>query len=138
LARGGHDVAIFSERPQQGVSYPPDVDRLGLAARYPISLPSAGRWPAAARILAEPGRAGRRILLPTPDPPRFWRRAWTLEEFRRAASFLPVVRYDACYAAFGQDGLRALRVQRSGALTGALAVAFRGADITKFVAIPAN
>ena len=135
LVRRGHDVAIFAERPQPGVSFHPDVDRLGLAARYPISLPSAGRWPAAARILAARDRAERRILLRTLDPLRFWRRAWTLEEFRRAASFLPAVRYDACYAAFGQDGLRALRLQRSGALTGALAVAFRGADITKFVAI---
>lgn len=135
LVRRGHDVAIFAERPQPGVAHHPDVDRLGLAARYPIALPSAGRWPAAARLLAARDKGERRILLRTMDPIRFWRRAWTLEEFRRAASFLPAVRYDACYAAFGQDGLRALRLRRSGALAGPLAVAFRGADITKFVAI---
>ena len=40
LVRRGHDVAIFAERPQPGVAYHPDVDRLGLAARYPIALPS--------------------------------------------------------------------------------------------------
>ena len=135
LVRRGHEVTVFAERPQPGVVFHPDVDRLGLVARYPISLPSAGRWSAAARVLAARSREDRRILLRTLDPLRFWRRAWTLEEFRRAVSFLPAVRYDACYAAFGQDGLRALRLQRSGALAGPLAVAFRGADITKFVAI---
>lgn len=135
LVRRGHEVSIFAERPQSGVAFHPDVDRLGLVARYPISLPPRGRWPAAVRVLAGRSRRERRILLRTLDPLRFWRRAWTLEEFRRAASFFPPARYDACYAAFGQDGLRAVRLQRSGALAGPLAVAFRGADITKFVAI---
>ncbi|HKU59810.1 MAG TPA: glycosyltransferase [Gemmatimonadales bacterium] len=135
LVRRGHEVSIFAERPQAGVTFHPDIERLGLAARYPISLPTSGRWHEAVRMLAARGGSERRVLLRTLDPLRFWRRAWTLEEFRRAASFLPAVRYDACYAAFGQDGLRALRLQRSGALAGPLAVAFRGADITKFVAI---
>ena len=135
LVRRGHEVAIFAERPQPGVAFHPDVERLGLTARYPIALPSSGRWQTAAGLLRARGGEERRILLRTLDPLRFWRRAWTLEEFRRAASFLPPPRYDACYAVFGQDGLRALRLLRSGALIGPLAVAFRGADITKFVAI---
>jgi colanic acid/amylovoran biosynthesis glycosyltransferase len=135
LVRRGHEVAILAERPQPGVGFHPDVERLGLTALYPLALPSRGRWRAATRLLLHRPAGERRILLRTLDPFRFWRRAWTLEEFRRAAALLPAVRYDACYAAFGQDGLRALRLQRSGALAGPLAVAFRGADITKFVAI---
>jgi colanic acid/amylovoran biosynthesis glycosyltransferase len=135
LVRRGHEVAILAERPQAGVEFHPDIERLELAARYPLALPSRGRWRAASRYLVSRSAGERRILLRTLDPFRFWRRAWTLEEFRRAAGVLPSVRYDVCYAAFGQDGLRARRLQRSGALAGPLAVAFRGADITKFVAI---
>jgi colanic acid/amylovoran biosynthesis glycosyltransferase len=134
LVRRGHAVAILAERHQDGVASHPDIERLGLVARYPVALPSRGRWRAAARLLRARPPAQRRVLLRTLDPFRFWHRAWTLEEFRRAAGVLPGVHYDACYAAFGQDGLRALRLLRSGALGGPLAVAFRGADITKFVA----
>ena len=32
LVRRGHEVALFAERPQPGVVFHPDVDRLGLAA----------------------------------------------------------------------------------------------------------
>jgi colanic acid/amylovoran biosynthesis glycosyltransferase len=135
LVRRGHEVAILAERPQAGVEFHPDVERLELAARYPLALPSRRRWAAAARFLLSRSPGERRVLLRTLDPFRFWRRAWTLDEFRRAAGVLPSVRYDVCYAAFGQDGLRALRLRRSGALAGPLAVAFRGADITKFVAL---
>jgi colanic acid/amylovoran biosynthesis glycosyltransferase len=135
LVRRGHEVTILAERAQAGVEFHPDIERLGLAARYPLSLPSRGRWRAAVRTVRERSPEERRVLLRTLDPFRFWHRAWTLEEFRRAAGVLPSVRYDVCYAAFGQDGLRARRLQRSGALAGPLAVAFRGADITKFVAI---
>ena len=135
LVRRGHELTILAERPQAGVEFHPDIERLGLEARYPLALPSRGRWRAAARVLAGRSPGERRILFRTMDPFRFWRRAWTLEEFRRAAGVLPSERYDVCYAAFGQDGLRARRLQRSGALVGPLAVAFRGADITKFVAI---
>jgi colanic acid/amylovoran biosynthesis glycosyltransferase len=135
LVRRGHAVTILAERPQAGVESHPDIERLGLAARYPLALPTRGRRRAAVRYLLSRPRAERRVLLRTVDPFRFWRRAWTLEEFRRAAGVLPSVRYDVCYAAFGQDGLRALRLERSGALAGPLAVAFRGADLTKFVAI---
>jgi colanic acid/amylovoran biosynthesis glycosyltransferase len=135
LARRGHEVTILAERPQAGVQFHPDIERLRLSARYPVALPNRGRWRAAAKLLLSRSARDRRVLLRTLDPFRFWRRAWTLQEFRGAAGVLPSVRYDVCYAAFGQDGLRALRLGRSGALAGPLAVAFRGADITKFVAI---
>jgi len=45
-----------------------------------------------------------------------------------------VRRYDICYCAFGMDAPHALRLRRLGVLDGALAVAFRGADTTKYVA----
>jgi colanic acid/amylovoran biosynthesis glycosyltransferase len=135
LVGRGHVVTILAERPQAGVEFHPDIERLGLTARYPLALPGRGRWRAAMRLLLSRSPEERHVLLRTLDPFRFWHRAWTLEEFRRAAGVLPRVRYHVCYAAFGQDGLRALRLERSGALAGPLAVAFRGADITKFVAV---
>jgi colanic acid/amylovoran biosynthesis glycosyltransferase len=135
LVRRGHEVTILAERPQAVAEFHPDIARLGLAARYPLALPSPGRRRAAARYLLGRPPGERRVLLRTLSPLRFWRRAWTLEEFRRAAGVLPSGHYDVCYAAFGHDGLRALRLGRSGALAGPLAVAFRGADLTKFVAI---
>jgi colanic acid/amylovoran biosynthesis glycosyltransferase len=76
----------------------------------------------------------RRVLLRTLDPVRFWHRAWTLDQLRRTARFLPVRPYDVCYCAFGMDAPHALRLRRVGALAGELAVAFRGADTTKYVA----
>ena len=43
LVRRGHEVAILAERPQGGVEFHPDIERIGLAARYPLVLPSPGR-----------------------------------------------------------------------------------------------
>ena len=84
-------------------------------------------------VLAHRG-ADRRTLLRTLDPSRFWRRAWTLDQLRRTARLLPARPYDICYCAFGMDAPHALRLRRLGVLGGALVVAFRGADTTKYVA----
>jgi colanic acid/amylovoran biosynthesis glycosyltransferase len=138
LVERGHEVDIFADGPQPGAPFHPDVGRLGLEARtrYPIRWPPGRleRWRAAARLVASHRGSERRVLLRTLDPVRFWHRAWTLDQLRRTARFLPVRPYDVCYCAFGMDAPHALRLRRVGALAGELAVAFRGADTTKYVA----
>lgn len=135
LVRRGHEVSIFAERPQPGVGCHPDIERLGLVARYPEALPAEGRWRAAVRLVRGHRGEERRVLLRSLNPLLFWRRAWTLEQLRRTAGLLPPRTYDVCYCAFGQDAPRGLRARRTGALRGPLAVAFRGADTTKYVVI---
>lgn len=138
LIERGHEVDIYADGPQPGVRFHPDVERLGLQARtrYPVRWPAGRveRWRAAARLIGAHRGTERRILLRTLDPARFWHRAWTLDQLRRTARFLPVRPYDVCYCAFGMDAPHALRLRRLGVLGGALAVAFRGADTTKYVA----
>jgi colanic acid/amylovoran biosynthesis glycosyltransferase len=138
LIERGHEVDIYADGPQPGGPFHPDVERLGLQSRtrYPIRWPAgrAARWRAAARLIAAHRGPERRILLRTLDPSRFWHRAWTLDQLRRTARFLPVRPYDVCYCAFGMDAPHALRLRRLGVLGGELVVAFRGADTTKYVA----
>ena len=138
LVERGHEVDIYADGPQPGGAFHPDVGRLGLESRtrYPIRWPAGRleRWRAAARLLASYHGSERRLLLRTLDPSRFWHRAWTLDQLRRTARFLPVRPYDVCYCAFGMDAPHALRLRRLGALKGELVVAFRGADTTKYVA----
>ena len=138
LVERGHEVDIYADGPQPGEPFHADVERLDLASRtrYPIRWPPGRveRWRAAARLIAAHRGSERRLLLRTLDPSRFWRRAWTLDQLRRTARFLPVRPYDVCYCAFGMDAPHALRLCRLGALDGALVVAFRGADTTKYVA----
>lgn len=138
LIERGHQVDIYADGPQPGGAFHSDVDRLGLQAltRYPIRWPSGRleRWRAAAQVIARHRGRERRILLRTLDPARFWHRAWTLDQLRRTARFLPVRPYDICYCAFGMDAPHALRLRRLGVLGGAMVVAFRGADTTKYVA----
>jgi len=134
----GHQVDIYADGPQSGGAFHPDVARLDLQSRtrYPIRWPSGRleRWRAAARLLAAHRGRERRILLRTLDPSAYWHRAWTLDQLRRTARFLPVRPYDICYCAFGMDAPHALRLRRLGVLGGELVVAFRGADTTKYVA----
>jgi len=138
LVERGHEVDIFADGPQSGGPFHADVGRLGLESRtrYPLRWPAARleRWRAAARLVASHRGSERRILLRTLDPSRLWHRAWTLDQLRRTARFLPVRSYDVCYCAFGMDAPHALRLRRVGALGGELVVAFRGADTTKYVA----
>jgi colanic acid/amylovoran biosynthesis glycosyltransferase len=138
LVERGHEVDIYADGPQPGGPFHPDVARLGLESRtrYPIRWPAGRleRWRAAARLLASHRGSERRLLLRTLDPSRFWHRAWTLDQLRRTARFLPLRPYDVCYCAFGMDAPHALRLRRVGALGGELVVAFRGADTTKYVA----
>jgi colanic acid/amylovoran biosynthesis glycosyltransferase len=138
LIERGHQVDIYADGPQPGGPFHPDVERLALRSRtcYPIRWPASRveRWRAAAGLIAAHRGGERAILLRTLDPARFWRRAWTLDQLRRTARFLPVRDYDVCYCAFGMDAPHALRLRRLGVLGGGLVVAFRGADTTKYVA----
>jgi colanic acid/amylovoran biosynthesis glycosyltransferase len=138
LIERGHEVDIYADGPQPGGPFHPDIGRLGLDSRtrYPIRWPAGRgeRWRAAARLIAAHRGTERRLLLRTLDPSRFWHRAWTLDQLRRTARFLPLRPYDVCYCAFGMDAPHALRLRRVGALGGELVVAFRGADTTKYVA----
>ena len=136
LVRRGHELDIFADKPQPDVPPHPDIERLELMARtrYPMTLPREGRWVAAARMVTSHHGAERLALLRSLNPLAFWRRAWSLEQLRRSAAFLPRRHYDICYCAFGQDAVKAARTRRTGALDGKLVVAFRGADTTKYVA----
>jgi colanic acid/amylovoran biosynthesis glycosyltransferase len=138
LIERGHQVDIYADGPQPGGAYHPDVERLGLQAltRYPLRWPAErmARWRAAWDVLRAHRGADRRTLLRTLDPTAFWHRAWTLDQLRRTARFLPRRPYDICYCAFGMDAPHALRLRRLGVLGGELVVAFRGADTTKYVA----
>jgi colanic acid/amylovoran biosynthesis glycosyltransferase len=138
LLERGHQVDVYADGPQPGGPFHPDVERCGLQSltRYPLRWPAArlDRWRAAAGVVLAHRGAERLTLLRTLDPLRFWRRAWTLDQLRRTARFLPVRQYDVSYCAFGMDAPHALRLRRLGVLGGALVVAFRGADTTKYVA----
>jgi colanic acid/amylovoran biosynthesis glycosyltransferase len=137
LIRRGHAVSVFADRPQPDVNFHPDVELLGLRerTRYPVPLPSDGRWRAAARLVLAHRGDERRILLRTLNPLVYWRRSWTLEHLRRTASYLPRQRFDICYLPFIQDGFKASRLRRAGVLEGHLVAAVRGSDITRYVAI---
>jgi colanic acid/amylovoran biosynthesis glycosyltransferase len=138
LLERGHQVDVYADGPQQGGPFHPDVERLGLQSltRYPLRWPAGrlARWRAAAGVVLGHRGAERRALLRALDPSLFWRRAWTLDQLRRTARFLPTRPYDICYCAFGMDAPHALRLRRLGVLGGELVVAFRGADATKYVA----
>jgi colanic acid/amylovoran biosynthesis glycosyltransferase len=138
LLERGHQVDVYADGPQPGGPFHPDVERLGLQSltRYPLRWPAGRlvRWRAAADVILAHRGAERRTLLRTLDPSLFWHRAWTLDQLRRTARFLPVRPYDICFCAFGMDAPHALRLRRLGVLGGELVVAFRGADTTKYVA----
>ena len=138
LLERGHQVDVYADGPQPGGPFHPDVERLGLQSltRYPLRWPAGrlDRWRAAVGVVLAHRAAERRTLLRTLDPSLFWRRAWTLDQLRRTARFLPARPYDICYCAFGMDAPHALRLRRLGVLDGELVVAFRGADTTKYVA----
>ena len=138
LLERGHQVDVYADGPQPGGPFHPDVERFGLQSltRYPLRWPAGrvDRWRAAAGVVLAHRGPARRTLLRTLDPTLFWHRAWTLDQLRRTARFLPTRPYDICYCAFGMDAPHALRLRRLGVLGGELVVAFRGADTTKYVA----
>ena len=138
LIARGQEVDIYSDQPQEGVPYHPDVDRYDLLSRTTYVRRLAERRTDRIREVRETLRAAppeeRRMLLRSLNPLVYWKRAWSLDQFRRTATYLPRRDYDICQCAFGYDGLKAVRVRRTGALGGRLVVSFRGADTTSYVA----
>ena len=138
LIARGQDVDIYSDQPQEGVPYHPDVDRYDLLSRttYVRTLPKrrAERLRLVRQTLRDAEPDERRMLLRSLNPLVYWKRALSLDQFRRTATYLPRRDYDICQCAFGYDGLKAVRVRRTGALGGRLVVSFRGADTTSYVA----
>jgi colanic acid/amylovoran biosynthesis glycosyltransferase len=136
LIEQGHEVDIYADQAQPGVPAHPDIDRLGLLKRTyypPAQFRQDGRWRQAVKLIRSHRGRDRHILLRTLNPLVFWHRAFSLDQLRRTAPFLPVRSYDICYCPFGQDARKALRLRRLGALTGKLVVAFRGSDLCRYV-----
>jgi colanic acid/amylovoran biosynthesis glycosyltransferase len=133
----GHEVDVYADQPQPGVPEHPDVGRFGLLARtrYPVRLSGSrlSRWAQALRLIQAHRGADRSALLRTLNPLSFWARAWSLDQLRRTAPFLPRRTYDVCYCPFAQDARRFLRLRKLGVLGGKLVVALRGSDFSRYL-----
>jgi colanic acid/amylovoran biosynthesis glycosyltransferase len=138
LVKRGHEVDIFGDRPRIDAPYHPSIDQFGLLkrARYRPDLPAGtvSRWRRSFEILRTLEGADRRALLRSMNVARFGTRAATGRLPLQTAQFLPVGHYDIIQAGFGEQGLKALRMKRIGAIHGKLITAFRGADISRHVA----
>lgn len=139
LATRGHQVDIFADRPRGKAEYHSSIDTFELLQRvyYRPELPptTRGRWSAAFRLYARSGPEDRRVLLRSMNVLRFGTRSATGRLPLQTAQFLPPRRYDIVQGGFGEQGLKALRMIRVGAIAGRLVTAFRGADLTRFVRI---
>jgi colanic acid/amylovoran biosynthesis glycosyltransferase len=137
LVQRGHSVDIYADQPQPDVPMHPDIDRLRLLERtyYPAALDrQRGRWREALRLIRSHRGSSRGILVRTLNPFVFWRRAFSLDQLRHTAPFLPPRQYDICYCPFAQDARKVLRLRRLGLALGKLAVAFRGSDVSRYLA----
>lgn len=136
LVKRGHEVDIFGDRPKVPGAYHPSIDRYRLLerARWTQASPPSQfrRWRDVATMVRESSGASRRILLRTLHP-RWGPRGLTGRLAHEASAFLPPGRYDIIHGGFGQEGRRALRMKRLGALEGKLVTAIQGADLSKFV-----
>lgn len=132
----GHEVAIFGDRPR-GEQYHPSIDHFKLQDRawYRPDLPATtwGRWRRAWQLYQAADPESRAPLRRSINVLRFGPRAATGRFPLQVAQFLPPRRFDIIQAGFGEQGLKALRMLRVGAIKGPLVTAFRGADLTRFV-----
>ena len=137
LVQRGHDVDIFGDRPKTVGPYHPSIDTLGLLDRawYRPDLPptALARWRKSFAILAEARGEERRALLRSMNVLVHGTRSATGRLPLQTAQFLPVRRYDVIQGGFGEQGLKALRMKRVGAIRGKLVTAFRGADLSRHV-----
>jgi colanic acid/amylovoran biosynthesis glycosyltransferase len=51
----------------------------------------------------------------------------------QAAGYLPTTTFDVIHGGFGEQGVKALRMRRLGAIRGPIITAFQGADLTKYI-----
>lgn len=135
LVRRGHEVDIFGDKPKSSSPYHPSIDELNLLKRayYRPDLPSGSvsRWRRSFELYASARGVDRRALRRSMNPLRFGTRAATGRLPLQTAQFLPVRQYDIIQAGFGEQGLKALRMKRVGAIRGRLVTAFRGADLSR-------
>jgi colanic acid/amylovoran biosynthesis glycosyltransferase len=137
LVARGHEVDVYGDRPKVEAPYHPSIDQLHLLERahYRPDLPSRWfqRWAKGIRLASAARGNERRALLRAMNVLRFGTRAATGRLVLQTAQFLPPRTYDIIQAGFGEQGLKALRMKRVGAVQGRLVTAFRGADLTRFV-----
>ncbi|MEO8295616.1 MAG: glycosyltransferase [Gemmatimonadota bacterium] len=136
LVARGHDVAIFGDRPRTPGPYHESIDRYALMERafYRPDIPQtlAGRWAGIPRLLRRHVGDSRSALLRTLNPLAYAVRALSGKLAYQTAGFLPAERYDIIHGGFGEQGVKALRMQRVGAIQGPIVTAFQGADLTKY------
>ena len=135
LVQRGHEVDIFGDRPKTAGPYHPAIDRLDLLHRafYRPDLPATAfaRWRKSMALLAAARGPDRRVLLRSMNVLRHGTRSATGRLPLQTAQFLPVRHYDVIQGGFGEQGLKALRMKRVGAISGKLVTAFRGADLSR-------
>ena len=138
LVRRGHEVDVYADQPQADVPFHPDVERLGLQerTRYRLRLgrPLHRRLAQGARLILAHRGSDRAALVRSLNPLLVGRRAFSLEQVGRTAACLPRRPYDICYCPFGHDAFKAARLRRVGALGGKWVTAFRGSDLTSYMA----
>ena len=135
LVKRGHDVDIFGDRPKAVEPYHPSIDSLRLLNRafYRPDLPATtlSRWRKSFALLSAAEGADRRALLRSMNVLLHGTRSATGRLPLQTAQFLPVKQYDVIQGGFGEQGLKALRMKRVGAIRGKLVTAFRGADLSR-------
>jgi colanic acid/amylovoran biosynthesis glycosyltransferase len=135
LVKRGHEVDIFGDKPKSSSPYHPSIDELNLLQRafYRPEIPAGmlRRWGRGFELIASAGSEDRRALVRSMNVLRFGTRAATGRLPLQTAQFLPVRQYDVIQAGFGEQGLKALRMKRVGAIRGNLVTAFRGADLSR-------
>lgn len=139
LVARGHKVAIFADQPKQPGRYHESIDRLNLLplARYTPPIPDSlgERWRGIRRLVAQQEGASRSALLRTLNPLVYAGRALSGKLAYQASAYLPAATYDIIHGGFGEQGVKALRMRRVGAIRGPIVTAFQGADLTKYLRI---
>jgi colanic acid/amylovoran biosynthesis glycosyltransferase len=137
LIKRGHEVDIFGDRPRAVEPWHASIDVFGLLARaaYRPDLPptTLSRWRKSIQILGQSRGEERRALLRSMNVLVHGTRSATGRLPLQSAQFFPVRQYDVIQAGFGEQGLKALRMRRVGALRGRLVTAFRGADLSRYL-----
>lgn len=136
LVARGHEVTIFADRPTTASPYHESIDRFHLLERthYRPAIPSrlGERWAGVPGLFrAHP--EGRRVLRRALNPLVYAGRALSAKLAWQAVQYFPPGSYDIIHGGFGEQGVKALRMRRLGALQGPLVTAFRGADLTRYV-----
>lgn len=134
----GHEVAIFADQPRQAGQYHESIDRLNLLplARYARVPDTLGkRWRGMGELIASHHGASRTALLRSLNPFVYAGRALSGKLAYQTSGYLPAARYDIIHGGFGEQGVKALRMRRLGAIQGPIVTAFQGADITKYTRV---